>query len=176
MKELLRPDHAGQRLAQDAGVLTAAVRLQVLVEDRRFGLALDEDHLLLVEWRLPFAAYQRQFDAHRLSGGRGQHVPRRKPRAGPGGIHCRQLAVDHVTMESVLDIGHRIGVLPQTFGVAFVFAVERLGRLLSIEEVGAERLLFGAHGPLRATGRGGRGQQRFAHRFGGAPFVHAGAP
>ena len=49
VEELLAPDHAGQRLAQDVVVLCAGLGQQLVIEHRGFGFTFGEDHLAPVE-------------------------------------------------------------------------------------------------------------------------------
>jgi hypothetical protein len=146
---LLRPQHAGQRLAHDRGGVVADRRGR----DRRvelvgLGAAGLDDRVEADEGvhqlRLGVGA-QPHPHGHRALG--GHHEPQVGGRLGalPGGVDGVGPAVDDVVVDAVLHVGGRVLPSPQARGVALVLAEQQLGAGLDVEQVPPELVVVRLH-------------------------------
>ncbi len=138
--ELLRPEHAGERLAVYAAlVLAERARRDPVVELVGIEDPLAEGVLEVGAERLARrAGGQAKPDGLAASGRHVDDVAGRRLGAGLRGVHGALLARDHVAVERVLHVRRRVGRTPQPFVVRLVLGEEQFRRAVARERVVAE--------------------------------------
>ena len=155
--ELLAPQHAGQGLAHDIGLVRGEPRRNNGSVERVGFLAarLQRRFERRPEWTGPFAVglgqgswrHITEPQAHDLgcTGVDGQAVMR--CRLGPllRGVHCLCLAVDNVVVDAVLDVGAVVGDSEETLRVGVVFREQQRHVPCTVEPAVAQSGIAGLH-------------------------------
>ncbi len=153
--KLLRPQHAGQRLAHDVGRVGGQLgRRNGGVERVRLGLALRHFRLESASQRRgrippwPFS-HEPQPNLGRLARLHRQLVMGGGLRALLGRVDCRLHAADHVIVEAILDVGGHVRLVPGALLVGFVIGKQQRG-LGTAKKIKCTQCRVGGHHCLQA--------------------------
>ena len=141
---LLAPQHAGQRLAMHPALIVGErLRRDPLVEFVGVGDPALERLLEAAKGLIDPRGRQTEADGLASAGGHVEGVVGGRLGAHLGGVDRLAAARDGVGVERVLDVRGRVGLAPETGGVALVLGEEQLRSSIAREPVLAELVVGG---------------------------------
>ena len=139
---LLAPQHARQRLAvHPPFILVQRRRRNPIVELVSVGDPALEDLVEAAEGLLGPGGRQTEADGLASAAGHVEDIVRRRLGPDLGGVDRLAAARDDVLVERVLDVGRRVGLAPETAGVAFVLGEEQLRGAIALQPVLAKLMM-----------------------------------
>jgi hypothetical protein len=134
--ELLAPEHSRQRLTMHpALIFVQRVGRNPLVEFVRVGDPAFEYPIEIAKGIFYLGGRQTQPNRLAAAGGHVEGIVGR--RLGPrlGGIHRLALPRDDVGVERIFHVWGRVGLVPQTLRIAFVFSEQQIRGAIAMEPV-----------------------------------------
>ena len=142
--ELLAPEHARQRLAVHPPLIfTQRSRRDPFVEFVGVGDPAFEDLVEIAEGIAYLGGRQTQADGLAAAAGDVEDIVGRSLGPGLGWVDRLAAARDDVLVERILDVGRRVGLVPQTLRVALILGEEQLRRAIAMQPILAELMVRG---------------------------------
>ena len=126
-------------------VLSQRGRRNPVVEFVSVGETFLENLLESVEGLVYPRGCQTETDGLAATGGQIEGIVRGGLGPGLGGVDRLAAARDDVLVEGVLGVGRRVGLAPETAGIALVLGEEQLRGAIAVEPVLAELMVRGSH-------------------------------